>query len=296
MNRFVRWSAAACFVLLTSYCGRLKPPAGPPDAGPSVLGLDAAKVEAGHQWVSNHGCAECHQASLAGSSVALPGTRAYAPNLTPDLETGLGRWTPAQVLDAVRLGLDDEGEALCVVMPRFPSLTATEGDAVVTYLRSLPPVSHEVPQSECDEDEAPGDGGAVLAQALGCPSCHSSPDAGAVAMAGDDDPLPGTDVYAPNLTPDPDTGLGAWSNDDIVRAIRQGVDDEGHALCATMPRFRGLTDADAAALVAWLRSLEPVHHAVPESVCAERPAPEPDGGPVDPDPDADAGTLERDGG
>lgn len=71
--------------------------------------------------------------------------------------------------------------------------------------------------------------------------------------------------YATNLTPDLETGIGAWSDGELVRAIREGVDREGHTILPVMPyQFaHGMSDADALALVAYLRSLVPVRHAVP---------------------------------
>ena len=95
----------------------------------------------------------------------------------------------------------------------------------------------------------------------GCASCHEDTFEGASS------PSPGTRAYPPNLTPDPDTGLGGWSDDEIIRAIRTGVDDQGDPLCPEMPRFADLSDEDAAAIVAYLRSLTPVRHELPPSRC-----------------------------
>ena len=72
-------------------------------------------------------------------------------------------------------------------------------------------------------------------------------------------------VFAiPNLTPDQETGLGSWSDAEIARAIREGIDRDGVALVA-MPSYsyHALSDADAAAVVGYLRSLEPVRNEVP---------------------------------
>lgn len=51
---------------------------------------------------------------------------------------------------------------------------------------------------------------------------------------------------APNLTPDDQTGLGGWRDEDIVSAIRDGIDDEQHTLCSSMPRAHDLSDEEAA--------------------------------------------------
>jgi mono/diheme cytochrome c family protein len=68
----------------------------------------------------------------------------------------------------------------------------------------------------------------------------------------------------PNLTPDQETGLGSWSDAEIARAIREGVDKDGVGL-VVMPAFNyhALSDADVAAIISYLRSLQPVHHEIP---------------------------------
>jgi mono/diheme cytochrome c family protein len=72
-------------------------------------------------------------------------------------------------------------------------------------------------------------------------------------------------VVAPNITPDPDTGIGTWSDDEIARAIQEGVDKNGRALFPVMPyqMFRHLDDEDLASIVVYLRSIPPVRNALP---------------------------------
>jgi mono/diheme cytochrome c family protein len=74
-------------------------------------------------------------------------------------------------------------------------------------------------------------------------------------------------VYARNITPDPETGLGQWTDDEVARAIREGVSRDGTALFPVMPylNFARMTDEDVAAVVVYLRSLPPVRNAVPRS-------------------------------
>jgi mono/diheme cytochrome c family protein len=75
-------------------------------------------------------------------------------------------------------------------------------------------------------------------------------------------------VYAKNLTPDKETGLGRWSPQEIYRALTEGKDDEGHTLCPPMPwpDYRNLTSQDRWAIVAYLISLKPVKNQVPDPV------------------------------
>jgi mono/diheme cytochrome c family protein len=69
-----------------------------------------------------------------------------------------------------------------------------------------------------------------------------------------------------NITPDPESGIGSWTDGEIIRSIREGVDRDGLGLFPIMPYFiyRSLSDADAAAVVAYMRSLEPVKAERPE--------------------------------
>ncbi|HXW89689.1 MAG TPA: c-type cytochrome [Terriglobales bacterium] len=78
--------------------------------------------------------------------------------------------------------------------------------------------------------------------------------------------LPGK-VYAPNLTPDAETGAGSWSDDQLGRAIREGVSHDGRALFPFMPylNFRYLSDEDLASIVVYLRSLPPVYQQRPRT-------------------------------
>jgi len=79
--------------------------------------------------------------------------------------------------------------------------------------------------------------------------------------------LPGLGIFYPsNLTPDDETGLGRWSEDDIVKALKTGVRPDGRELVPIMPwrSFSALTDEDARAIAEYLKSVPPVHHAVPQ--------------------------------
>ena len=133
--------------------------------------------------------------------------------------------------------------------------------------------------------------GQYLVELLGCGSCHTD---GALIgeprldrrLAGSEvgiaysNPLtkahPGV-VYPKNLTPDLKTGIGAWSEEDIVRVIRSGVDPGGRQHLSVMPwpAYGKLTDDDAFAIAAYLRALEPVEHAVPANVRPGQPAKSP---------------------
>jgi mono/diheme cytochrome c family protein len=72
-------------------------------------------------------------------------------------------------------------------------------------------------------------------------------------------------VVAPNITPDAETGIGTWTDDEIARAIQEGIAKDGHALFPVMPylNFRNLVDEDLASIVVYLRSIPPVRNVVP---------------------------------
>ena len=101
-----------------------------------------------------------------------------------------------------------------------------------------------------------------------CESCHTT-DKG--TMAGSATILPGQpdgiELYPPNLTPDEETGIGAWTDEELALAIRRGVDNESLQLCPQMKHFAEMTDFEVYSIVMYLRSLPPVKNAVPRSVC-----------------------------
>jgi hypothetical protein len=116
--------------------------------------------------------------------------------------------------------------------------------------------------------------GLEFVQQRGCMTCHGDAKSSNGAMAGNSAPVGGTTAYAPNLTPDTATGIGGWADIEIIRAMRYGIDEEQDQLCPTMPHFDGsdpkypfMTDVEADAIVAYLRSLKPVDNSVPESMC-----------------------------
>ena len=132
-------------------------------------------------------------------------------------------------------------------------------------------------------DEAQVERGRYLAQIAGCGDCHTpgyflgSPDMSRFLGGSDVGfEIPGVGTfYGPNLTPDDATGLGTWTEDQIVAAIRTGATPEGRGLVPVMPwpNLSALSDEDAYAIAAYLKSLDPVVNAVPDPVPPGEPAP-----------------------
>jgi mono/diheme cytochrome c family protein len=111
---------------------------------------------------------------------------------------------------------------------------------------------------------------------MGCTGCHSPIDAskpGAPPLEGKlgagalwaDAELPW--VVAPNITPDKETGAGTWSDDTLARAIREGIGHDGRALFPLMPypNYKDMSDEDLASVIAYIRTLPPVHNALPKT-------------------------------
>jgi mono/diheme cytochrome c family protein len=112
----------------------------------------------------------------------------------------------------------------------------------------------------------------------GCFHCHSQADksvfgtppkpgtlGGGGMCLGPEQGFPGT-MCASNITPDPDTGIGRWTDGEIIRAIREGVDREGRALMPIMPYslYRELSDEDVEAVVAYVRTIPAIRNTVAE--------------------------------
>jgi mono/diheme cytochrome c family protein len=227
----------------------------------------------------------------------FPG-RVRAGNLTPDPKHGLAAWSDGEITRAIREGVDRNGRTLFPFMPYSTyrvTLSDEDAFAIVAYLHALPPIDHDPGPMEVDfpvsmfvraaplpVDKPAGPApppsdlearGAWLLAVGSCGACHTPLDGGrpkpGMQYAGNDAPfaLGNLKVYAPNLTSDAATGLGAWSDADILRAFDEGVGKDGKPIYVMpWPSYRGLTDADKKAMVAALRKLPPIAHLVPASV------------------------------
>jgi mono/diheme cytochrome c family protein len=125
-------------------------------------------------------------------------------------------------------------------------------------------------------DDASIQAGLALVGERHCQSCHGGDLRGSASGLGQPN---GGVAYPSNLTPDPSTGLGCWTDDQIAHAILDGVDKDGATLCAPMPNFAdaGLDRASTLAIVAYLRSLPPIAHPIPPTGTCSSP---PDAGGV----------------
>jgi mono/diheme cytochrome c family protein len=111
--------------------------------------------------------------------------------------------------------------------------------------------------------------GALAVSAYGCAQCHQPSDPADGVLSGQTIPVPGSQAYGSNLTPDPDTGMDAWEAGTIATAILQARDNLGNPLCPQMPAYEdaGMSEEVAAAIAVYLQGIPAVWHPVPPSVC-----------------------------
>ena len=224
---------------------------------------------------------------------------AITRNITPDPETGIGAWTDADIIRAIRDGKGKDGRTLGPPMPfgLYRDMSDTDVSAIVAYLRTVPPVHNAVPPGQYTiplpesygppvtsvpepPREDPIKYGAYLAGPIAhCLGCHTPLGADGrrdmtrpfaagrhlPGVGGRLIPGPQGTVYSANLTPDKETGLGTWSDTQIIQAI-YGVRPDGRVLLPPMPwpYFAGKIAAeDLQGLLAYLRSLQPITNKVP---------------------------------
>lgn len=216
----------------------------------------------------------------------------YTRNITPDKETGIGKWTDEQIRLALKTGLDSEdGGTLFPVMPYhvYNGMADADADAVIAYLRSVKAVSNKVPKDTVskeglspipfktgivapDPSDQAARGAYLVNNVMGCTDCHTpiDPATGAPLMdkylaGGQPYEGPWGIVYGGNITPDVKTGIGDWSKEEIKRALVTGIRKDGRRLIL-MPWFvySSVTKEDADAVVYYLKNqLTAVNNQVP---------------------------------
>ena len=252
------------------------------------------------------GCKTCHTDKKAGGSLLAGGAALetpfgvfYAPNITPDPDFGVGRWTEDDFIRALAEGVAPDGSDYYPAFPYTSYTGMTRGDAadLWAYIRTLPPAStasrpHELdfpfswrflvgfwkwlyftpgPMAADPARDGTWNRGAYLVRVLGhCAECHSPRNAlGSLDedsyLAGNPDGPDGEPV--PNITPDAKTGIGDWSTGDITFALGIGIlpnsEVIGSAMADVVQETTGkLTDADLAAIAVYLQSLLPISNVI----------------------------------
>ena len=265
---------------------------------------DQAQIERGQYLVRAGDCISCHTAPkgkpLAGGlPIPTPFGVIYAPNITPDADTGIGKWSKDDFWNAMHNGIDDEGKHLYPAFPYpwFTKLTRADVDAIKDYLASVPPVKQQNRAPELTwplgwrgvmagwnllyfhpgtfepnpAKSAEWNRGAYLVEGAGhCGACHTAKNSlGAVKS---DTPLQGGSAgehwYAPRLTGDVRNGLGDWSVADIVEYLKTGSNAKsataGDMTDVVKNSTQYLSDADLKAIAVYLKD-------IPASSGASRP-------------------------
>jgi len=214
----------------------------------------------------------------------------FSSNITPDRKTGIGAWSDEQIITAIREGKTPNGNIIFPPMPvpTYHGMSDYDAKAIVTYLRTLKPVRQVIPAPHYNLPQSamppvhdvkappPQDkvayGRYVVTALAHCFECHTGPDdhgapdvqhklgaGGFMIML-----APNAAVATPNITQDTETGIGAWSDADIKKAITDGIRPDGRHLAPPMPYsyFKKMTAEDLDAVVAFLRTVPAISNKV----------------------------------
>jgi mono/diheme cytochrome c family protein len=241
-------------------------------------------------------CMLCHTerggaAYAGGRPLETPFGTVYSSNLTPDADTGIGKWSAAHFRRALHEGRSRDGRLLYPVFPytHMTRVTEADADALFDYLRSLPPVAkpdrqHRLrwpygtqaalavwralyfrPEQQVeDTTHTPAwNRGAYLVQGLGhCGACHSARD----ALGGQRDSMdlsggiiPMQNWYAPSLASPTEAGVADWEVDEIAKLLLAGTSARGTVLGpmaeVVLHSTQYLEPSDARAMAIYLKSL-----------------------------------------
>lgn len=253
-----------------------------------ALRSDPATVARGQHIAVTRGCVDCHGENLSGVTIIddpIVG-RISGSNLTRGLGGVASGYTDEGWAVAIRNGLRPTGKPL-LFMPshEFYPLSDEDVGALVAYIKSVAPVDHQPPKQRAGplartlflagqmdlipaelidhrspRPTAPREGatveyGAYLA--TGCVGCHGPTYSGGR--------IPGTPPSFPvvaNITPDPETGIGRWTEDDFFRALREGKRPDGTTLDPFMPvqNTSAMTDTEIRAIWMYLQSVPAKAH------------------------------------
>lgn len=276
----------------------------------AVLAVPASAAEAardrGEYLFRAAGCGGCHTdeknkgPALAGGAALKTGFGTfYAPNISPDPVHGIGRWSEADFMRALREGVSPAGEHYYPAFPytSYTGLTDTDLRALWDYLRRQQPVArastpHELPwylrvrplmaawkmlffspgqhTLRADKDEIWNRGAYLVASVVHCGECHTPRNV--LGAPQHDKHLSGTragpeDSVVPNITPDKKTGIGRWRKNEITEYLDSGMTPDGDAagdlMAEVIDRSTSiLTKSDREAIATYLLSLPPIENAI----------------------------------
>ena len=253
-----------------------------------------AQLQRGKELVAAGDCEGCHTVEggkpfAGGQPLHTPFGVIYSPNITSDAQTGIGAWTSDQFYRAMHEGIDADGNHLYPAFPYpwFTKVTRADDDAIYAYLRTLPAVRYRRPPNTLPwplddrlsmagwntlyfksgtyqpdpKHDAQWNRGAYLVLGLGhCGACHTPENF--LGAAESSRHLQGGELsnwYAPNLAGDKRTGLGDWSEQQIVDFLKTGQSEKGVAYGAMGEVVHystsAMSDADLKAMAVYLKSL-----------------------------------------
>ena len=225
----------------------------------------------------------------------------YSRNITGDSAHGIGDWTDGELVYLLRTGIKRDGQYVPPYMAKLPLLADEDMNAIIAFLRSDDPLVAADPKPDWDSEltfltkllsnlawkplpmpagpvpmPPPGDEkalGRYLALNLDCFSCHSAdfktngfgdPERSAGFFGGGNKPLnrKGEVILTGNLTPDPETGIGRWSRQQFIRAVKYLEKPGEPPLRYPMAPYPQLTDEEAGAIYTWLQTIPPIKNKV----------------------------------
>jgi mono/diheme cytochrome c family protein len=270
----------------------------PPPAPVAAPGANATtQVISRGEYLARAGdCVACHTEPggtpfAGGRAMPTPFGSLYVPNITPDDETGIGKWTQEEFYRMMHTGVSRDGALLYPAMPfaSYTKVTRADSDAIYAYLLSVPPVPqknrpHELRfpynkrelllgwralyfnQGEYVPDPTKSKQwnlGAYLVQGLGhCAMCHTQVNAlggSSESKAFEGGMIPNQNWYAPSLTSNREAGLGEWSIKDISDLLQVGISHRGTVYGpmaeVVYNSLQHLSDEDVAAMAVYLKEL-----------------------------------------
>ena len=244
-------------------------------------------------------CADCHSLSnsdslfeagqevpLSGGKVfELPFGKIYTANISPDKETGIGKYTDKELARELRYGVKPDGTILYPFMP-FNNLTDEDLQAVVSFLRSQKPINHKVPDHDLnlmgnvfkaflikpvgpngtpakkiERDSSAAYGQYLATVVANCYGCHTDrsptggfigePFAGGMVME-----EPGGTFITPNLTTDSSSRIFGWTEQNFINRFRLGRVLKGSPM--PWPSYKRMSDMELKAIYNFLKSLPAV--------------------------------------
>jgi mono/diheme cytochrome c family protein len=288
-----RRSRAVWAALAGLLCGALLALSYPSSPG-QAAGAD--QLERGEYLARAGDCIACHtnpggKLFAGGRAMPTPFGTLYSTNITPDPETGIGKWSADQFYALMHTGRSPDGGLIYPAMPfaAYTKVTREDSDAIFAYLRSVPPVHapdrpHDLrfpfnnrqlilgwrtlffKEGGFEPDpskSAEWNRGAYLVEGLGhCSMCHSPINAlggSSESKAFEGGLIPMQNWYAPSLTSNREAGLGEWSLEEIDELLRTGISPRG-AVYGPMAEvvfnsLQYLSDEDVRAMSVYLKSL-----------------------------------------